>query len=263
MLYVTCFSREYVVLSVHIRKHLGDLRLDVSFQVDGCAITAVFGPSGAGKTTLINCIAGLLRPDEGRIECGGTPYFDARQGINLSPERRRVGYVFQDGRLFPHMSVRSNLLFGRRFRPGPVDGAATLEAVVDLLDIGPLLDRRPVTLSGGEKQRVALGRALLCRPAVLLMDEPLTALDPPRKAELMDYIARIPEVWSIPILYVTHSPEELIRLARHLLVLRHGAVAAFGPLDEVLADPAVAGLTPPTAFHLYPAGENHVHPLPA
>ena len=159
--------------------------------------------------------------------------------------------------------MRSNLLFGRRFRPGPVDGAATLEAVVDLLDIGPLLDRRPVTLSGGEKQRVALGRALLCRPAVLLMDEPLTALDPPRKAELMDYIARIPEVWSIPILYVTHSPEELIRLARHLLVLRHGAVAAFGPLDKVLADPAVAGLTPPTAFHLYPAGENHVHPLPA
>ena len=115
------------MLSVHIRKHQGDLRLDVSFQVDGCAITAVFGPSGAGKTPLINCIAGLLRPDEGRIECGGTPYFDARQGINLSPERRRVGYVFQDGRLFPHMSVRANLLFGRRFRPGPVDGAATLE----------------------------------------------------------------------------------------------------------------------------------------
>lgn len=252
------------MLSVRIRKHQGDLPLDVAFEAGGCAITAVFGPSGAGKTTLINCIAGLIRPDEGRIVCGGVPYFDAERRIDLKPEQRRVGYVFQDGRLFPHLSVRANLLFGRRFhRPEQLGNAADLKAVVELLDIGPLLERRPATLSGGEKQRVALGRALLCRPAVLLMDEPLTALDPSRKAELMIYIARIPDAWNVPILYVTHSPEELIRLARHLLVLRHGTQIAFGPVDTVLADPAVAGLTPPASFHPFRMGENHDRPLSA
>ena len=192
------------MLSVKLNKRLGDFSLNMDFHLVERSICALFGPSGSGKSTLINCISGLLTPDDGHIACEGEVWFDSEQGVNLPPERRETGYVFQDGRLFPHLNVRENLLFGRRFRPGKGADALNLDDAVDLLGIGHLLRRMPATLSGGEKQRVAIGRALLCRPRLLLMDEPLTALDPARRDELMDYIARIPGVWKVPILYVTH-----------------------------------------------------------
>lgn len=163
------------MLSVTLSKRLGDFSLHMEFRLAERSVCALFGPSGSGKSTLINCIAGLLKPDAGRIECDGDIWFDAEQGIHLPPERREIGYVFQDGRLFPHLRVRENLLFGQRFRPGrPGNGAdLSLEDAVELLGIAHLLRRMPATLSGGEKQRVAIGRALLRRPRLLLMDEPL------------------------------------------------------------------------------------------
>ncbi len=234
------------MLSVKLNKRLGDFSLNLEFRLAERSICALFGPSGSGKSTLINCIAGLLTPDAGRIECDGDIWFDAASGKNLPPERREIGYVFQDGRLFPHLSVRDNLLFGRRFRGGSqsADGALSLDAAAELLGIAPLLRRMPSTLSGGEKQRVAIGRALLCRPRLLLMDEPLTALDPARRAELMDYIARIPTAWNVPVLYVTHSAEEALRLAPSSLLVRQGVLDAFGPTRDILRK---AGALPPSS----------------
>lgn len=232
------------MLSVKLNKRLGDFSLNMDFHLVERSICALFGPSGSGKSTLINCISGLLTPDDGHIACEGEVWFDSEQGVNLPPERRETGYVFQDGRLFPHLNVRENLLFGRRFRPGKGADALNLDDAVDLLGIGHLLRRMPATLSGGEKQRVAIGRALLCRPRLLLMDEPLTALDPARRDELMDYIARIPGVWKVPILYVTHSVEEALRLAPSTLLVRHGRPAAFGSTADVLRDAAAGSASP-------------------
>lgn len=207
------------MLQVSIQKQLEAFALQVSFVLASRGITVLWGASGSGKTTLLQCLAGLLRPDAGRIACREAVWFDAERGVCLAPERRRLGYVFQDVRLFPHLSVRSNMLFGRRFR-GP--SGVSFEDVVALLGLGRLLHRTPSDLSGGEKQRVAVGRALLACPELLLMDEPLTGLDRGKREEIMAYVKAIPERFGVPILYVTHSDAERRFLADRVLNLEDG-----------------------------------------
>ena len=209
-------------MQVSIQKQLEAFALQVSFVLASHGITVLWGASGSGKTTLLQCLAGLLRPDAGRIACREAVWFDAERGVCLAPERRRLGYVFQDVRLFPHLSVRSNMLFGRRFR-GP--SGVSFEDVVGLLGLGRMLHRTPSDLSGGEKQRVAVGRALLACPELLLMDEPLTGLDRGKREEIMAYIKAIPERFDVPILYVTHSDAELRFLADRVLNLEDGKLA--------------------------------------
>ena len=210
------------MLQVSIQKQLEAFALQVSFVLASRGITVLWGASGSGKTTLLQCLAGLLRPDAGRIACREAVWFDAERGVCLAPERRRLGYVFQDVRLFPHLSVRSNMLFGRRFR-GP--SGVSFEDVVALWGLGRLLHRTPSDLSGGEKQRVAVGRALLACPELLLMDEPLTGLDRGKREEIMAYIKAIPERFGVPILYVTHSDAERRFLADRVLNLEDGKLA--------------------------------------
>ena len=212
------------MLQVSIQKQLEAFALQVSFVLASHGITVLWGASGSGKTTLLQCLAGLLRPDAGRIACREAVWFDAERGVCLAPERRRLGYVFQDVRLFPHLSVRSNMLFGRRFR-GP--SGVSFEDVVGLLGLGRLLHRTPSDLSGGEKQRVAVGRALLACPELLLMDEPLTGLDRGKREEIMAYIKAIPERFDVPILYVTHSDAERRFLADRVLNLEDGKLTEY------------------------------------
>lgn len=192
---------------VDVAKRVGEAEIRVTFST-GPGLTALFGPSGSGKTSLLNMVAGLLRPDTGHIRVAGETLFG--DGIDLPPEQRRAGYVFQDRRLFPHLSVRANLAYGQRADAAPV---MALEAAARFLGIAPLLDRKPATLSGGEAQRVAIGRALLSSPRFLLMDEPLVALDRARADEIMGLIEQIRDEMRLPILYVTHSPAEVERLA--------------------------------------------------
>lgn len=223
-------------LQIDVRKRLGafDFAADLDLPLQG--LTAIFGASGAGKSTLVNVVAGLHRPDAGRVAVGSTVFYDAAAGISVPVERRALGYVFQDARLFPHLSVRSNLTFGLR-RAGARAAASrvTLDGVVALLGLQSLLERKPHTLSGGEKQRIALGRALLAQPRLLLMDEPLASLDTPRKAEILPYIERLRDEIGIPILYVSHALDEVLRLATSLVLLDRGKVVAAGALDDVLA----------------------------
>src|SRR4029077_11243429 len=197
-------------------------------------LTALFGRSGSGKTTLVDIVGGLIRPDRGRIAIDGQVLVDTERGIFVPKHRRRIGYVFQDSRLFPHLSVRSNLLYGRWFA-GDGGTAANLASVVDLLGIGRLLERRPDSLSGGETQRVAIGRALLAQPRALLMDEPLASLDEARRAEILPYIERLRDEAGVPILYVSHSVAEVARLATTVVILSEGQVTAVGPVADVLA----------------------------
>ena len=211
-------------MQVSIQKQLEAFALQVSFVLASRGITVLWGASGSGKTTLLQCLAGLLRPDAGRIACREAVWFDAERGVCLAPERRRLGYVFQDVRLFPHLSVRSNMLFGRRFR-GP--SGVSFEDVVALLGLGRLLHRTPSDLSGGEKQRVAVGRALLACPELLLMDEPLTGLDRGKREEIMAYIKAIPERFGVPVLYVTHSDAERRFLADRVLNLEDGKLTDY------------------------------------
>ncbi len=211
-------------MQVSIQKQLEAFALQVSFVLASHGITVLWGASGSGKTTLLQCLAGLLRPDAGRIACREAVWFDAERGVCLAPERRRLGYVFQDVRLFPHLSVRSNILFGRRFR-GP--SGVSFEDVVALLGLGRLLHRTPSDLSGGEKQRVAVGRALLACPELLLMDEPLTGLDRGKREEIMAYVKAIPERFGVPILYVTHSDAERRFLADRVLNLEDGKLTEY------------------------------------
>ena len=215
------------MLSVAVEHYFGSFRLDAAFDSTG-GLTALFGRSGAGKTSLINAIAGLLRPDRGRISLDDEVLIDTERGIFVPARRRRIGYVFQEGRLFPHMNVRQNLLYGRWFAPRG-GGAAEIEQIVDLLGIAPLLQRRPANLSGGEKQRVAIGRALLARPRLLVMDEPLASLDEARKTEVLPYIERLRDAAGVPIVYVSHQVAEVARLATTMVVLSEGRVAAVGP----------------------------------
>lgn len=227
-------------LSVAITHAFPGFALDVAFDA-GPGVTALFGRSGAGKTTVVNAVAGLLRPDRARIATGGDVLTDTGRGIFLPPHKRRIGYVFQDARLFPHLSVRGNLDYGRRFAPRDArPGDARVTEIVDLLGIAALLDRRPGALSGGERQRVALGRAILSGPRLLLMDEPLAALDEARKAEILPYLERLRDL-GLPILYVSHAVAEIARLANRVVMLDAGRVTAAGPAPDVLADPASAG----------------------
>jgi len=228
------------ILSVAVGHRQGAFALSARFETPG-GVTALFGRSGSGKTTLVNAIGGLLRPDRGRVALGDTVLLDTERGLFVPRHRRRIGIVFQEGRLFPHLSVRQNLLFGRWFAPRDEEGV-DVGMVVDLLGIGPLLGRRPAGLSGGEKQRVAIGRALLSKPRLLLMDEPLAALDDQRKAEILPYIERLRDEAGVPIVYVSHSVAEVARLADTLVVLEEGRVTAAGPAADMLARLNVAPL---------------------
>ena len=216
------------MLSIQIQKKLGDLDLNVDLQLPMTGITAIFGRSGAGKTSLIQAISGLSVPDVGCIRLGQHRLFDSNCGLSLPVNKRRIGYVFQDARLFPHYTVAGNLMYGIR-QKDPV----YFDQIVTLLGIQPLLTRYPAGLSGGEKQRVAIGRALLSRPDLLLMDEPLAALDLPRKKELIGYLEQLAQKVNLPILYVTHSLDEIARLADHIVVLHQGLVVASGRFDDV------------------------------
>jgi molybdate transport system ATP-binding protein len=227
------FPRGLSVLDVNVQKQLGAFELSARFVAAHCA-TALFGPSGAGKTSVVNMIAGLVTPDRGSITLDDTVLFDAEKCVNVPPHQRRIGYVFQEGRLFPHLSVRQNLDYGRRMSGAPRH-AAEFEQIAALLDIGHLLDRRPGKLSGGERQRVAVGRALLMRPRLLLLDEPLASLDTGHKREILPYLVRLRDEAKIPLVYVTHAPAELRRIATTVVRLDNGRAIASGGL-ELLQD---------------------------
>jgi molybdate transport system ATP-binding protein len=226
-----------MTLSIDILKTVGDFTLDVVFEAPP-GVTAVLGRSGAGKSTLVAAIAGLSKPDDGRIMLGADTLFDRGSHINARAGNRRVGVVFQDSRLFPHLSVRSNLMFGRKRRRDARE--PTFDQVVETLGISALLDRRPRSLSGGERQRVAIGRALLSGPRALLFDEPLAALDAERKAEIMPFLERVVAEVPLPVLYVTHALEEARRLAGRLVVLEAGKVVAQGEVEAAIAAAGLA-----------------------
>jgi molybdate transport system ATP-binding protein len=216
-----------VKIEVACSTRLGDFALDVDFSAEA-PVLALVGRSGSGKTSVVNAIAGLMRPARGRIAFDDQVLFDSARGVDLAPERRRVGYVFQDALLFPHLTVRANLHYGHR-----VGARIGLDAVVALLGIESLLERRPAGLSGGEKQRVAIGRALLADPRLLLMDEPLASLDNPRRMEVLRYVERLRDEFGMPVVYVSHSVAEVTRLADHVVLLDAGRVLASGPVMDI------------------------------
>jgi molybdate transport system ATP-binding protein len=224
------------MLHVDVSKRLGDFTIEASFASEG-RVTGLFGASGAGKTSLVNMIAGLLRPDRGSIVIDGETLDDTSARSHIAVHRRRIGYVFQDARLFPHLDVRGNLDYGRRMNRLTEDDTHW-KRVTELLDIGNLLDRRPGKLSGGERQRVALGRALLSQPRLLLMDEPLGSLDEDRKEEILPYLVRLRDEAGIPMVYVSHDPSEMRKLATQIAIIQRGRVTAFGGVDVLPALPA-------------------------
>ena len=226
------------MLTIDVQKQVGDIAMSFAFQSEGL-VTGLFGPSGAGKSTLVNMIAGLVTPDLGHIALGDVVLFDAVTGVNIPANRRRIGYVFQEGRLFPHLSVAKNLDYGRWMAGLPRDEAAR-ERVVAMLDIAPLLQRRPGKLSGGERQRVAIGRALMMHPRLLLLDEPLASLDPARKTEIMPYLVRLRDEARVPMVYVSHYARELKRIANIVVRLEKGRVLALGGSDILTRDDEVA-----------------------
>ncbi len=225
-------------LDVRITLTLGTFALDVALSA-GEGVTALFGRSGAGKTTVLKAIAGLVRPSSGHIRLGGRVLFDAGAGIHIPPERRGVGFAFQDARLFPHLSVRANLRYGRR-RSGRSPPA--FDTVVDLLGVADLLDRRPVGLSGGERQRVAIGRALLSAPDLLVLDEPLSSIDRARRDEILPFLDRVRLEAGIPILLVTHEPDEILRLANDVVVMEAGRTVAQGTVADMFARPETSAI---------------------
>lgn len=217
-----------MTLQIRLKKQLGNLCIDTDLNLQESGITALFGRSGAGKTSIINLIAGLQTPDTGKIVIGERVVFDAEQNINLAPEKRQIGYVFQGSRLFPHYTVSGNLRYGQRSK-----ASQQLTLIAELLGIEHLLHRYPAALSGGEQQRVAIGRALLSNPAMLLMDEPLASLDEPRKKELLPYIEQLVKEVNIPIIYVSHSLDELLRLADQMVLLDQGKVVHCGAVADI------------------------------
>ncbi|MDN5870495.1 MAG: molybdenum ABC transporter ATP-binding protein [Nitrococcus sp.] len=230
-----------MTIEVDVERRLGDVEIQARFTSEP-GITVLFGRSGAGKSSVINMISGLLKPERGRIAVNGQVLFDHERRINLPARKRRIGYIFQEHRLFPHLKVRRNLLYGQRFTP-PAERYVTLEKIVDLLGISHLLERRPPMLSGGERQRVAIGRALLASPRLLLMDEPLASLDTARKNEILPYIERLRDELGLPIFYVSHQFGEVRRLADMLVFMADGRVVVAGPLSEVTGRLDLASLT--------------------
>jgi len=225
------------VLHVDIAKKVGEFTLEAAFTGEGRVI-GLFGASGAGKSLLINIIAGLLKPDRGVVTLEGETLDDTAANVHIPPYRRRIGYVFQDSRLFPHLNVSQNLDYGRRMNRLTEDPAQR-KRVVALLDIGHLLDRRPGRLSGGERQRIAIGRALLSKPRLLLLDEPLGALDEGRKLEILPYLVRLRDVGGIPMVYVSHDAAELRQLATQIVMLKRGRITAFGGVKVLSVQTAV------------------------
>lgn len=234
------------MIHVDVALRRGDFALEARFETPEAGVVALFGRSGCGKTTLVNLIGGLLRPDRGRIDIGGERLLDTQGGIWIEPEKRHVGYVFQDARLFPHLTVGENLGYGMRRSRGRAP-VADYDAIVALLALGPLLRRRPHSLSGGERQRVALGRALLAQPRLLLLDEPLASLDAARREEVLPYLEALRLRLALPMIYVSHAFDEVLRLATHLVVLDAGRVVAQGPLAEVSLDASLTAIVGPTA----------------
>ena len=220
------------MLHIDVKKQLGTLPLEAHLEIPSQGVTALFGLSGSGKSSLINLVSGLIDPDEGVIALNDRELFNSAENVCVPINRRNIGYVFQDARLFPHYTVNGNLRYGMKNT-----SKDEFNYIVELLGIGHLLKRYPITLSGGEKQRVAIGRALLTDPEILLMDEPLSALDLPRKRELMNYLERLSKEISIPILYVTHSLDELLRLAERVVLLTNGKVEAYDVLENIWESP--------------------------
>ena len=223
------------MIEVAFKHELPGARFDVAFAVDADGLTALFGRSGGGKSTIFNVIAGALRPHVGRIAVRGTTFLDTARGISLPIEQRKIGYIFQDSRLFPHLSVHANVLYG--FKRARAEPFVVPEQAIELLGLETLLARRPHHLSGGERQRVAIARAILAQPSLLLMDEPLSSLDPPRKAELLPYIERLRDELAVPIIYISHEFNEVMRLADTLVVVDRGSIVRSGPLLELAGDP--------------------------
>ena len=217
------------MIEIDVEKRVGNFTLEAQFEAPSSGVTALFGRSGSGKTTLIDMIAGLISPTRGRIVVDQQVMFDSEQHVDLPPEKRQLGYVFQEDRLFPHMSVASNLRYGHSDANNDPD----FNRIVELLGIGPLLDRRPGSLSGGEKQRVSIGRALLANPRLLLMDEPLASLDSARRNEILPFIEEFSCELNIPIIYVSHAMDEIIRLADTIVLISDGRVATVGSMEEV------------------------------
>lgn len=218
------------MLSVQLEKGYPQFAIRADFRTDAGSISALFGRSGAGKTSIVDMIAGLTRPDAGKIEIDGEVLFDAAEGIDLPPEKRRVGYVFQNSRLFPHMNVRRNLLYGASAAAG-----GDFRQIAHLLDLQPLMTRNPVKLSGGERQRVAIGRALLSQPRLLLMDEPLAGIDVQRRNEILPFLDRLREEVELTMLYVSHEIEEVIRLADNMILVSDGTIAASGAVEDIMS----------------------------
>lgn len=230
------------MLNVDITQQLGAFQLDARFSSDARLI-ALFGRSGAGKTSILSAIAGAKRPDRGHIEIDNVVFFDSSSGYWLPPEQRRVGYVFQDGLLFPHLTVAANLQYANNARNPATSRHIELSKVVDLLGLAPLLSRLPRTLSGGERQRVAIGRALLSQPRLMLLDEPLASVDGTRKSEILTYIEQLRDEFGIPIVLVSHALDEVIRLADQLVLIDDGKVRACGDVDEIMGNLDLAPLT--------------------
>jgi molybdate transport system ATP-binding protein len=229
------------MLEIELHKQRGEFKLDVAFTAPNGSIVALFGPSGCGKSTTIDLIAGLLEPDRGRIEVNGRVLFDLQRGIHIAAERRRIGYVFQDARLFPHLTAEQNLRYGLR-RARPNGEGIEFAPTVDLLGLGALLQRRPHQLSGGERQRVAIGRALLSQPRLLLLDEPLAALDFARRDEVLPYLERLRNYLRIPMVYVSHQFDEVLRLATHVVLMDRGQSLAAGSLTSISMHPSLSAL---------------------
>lgn len=249
------------MLRVELRKRRGDFALDAGFSAPTPGVTALFGRSGCGKSTLISLIAGLLEPDAGRILIGEDVLFDDERDLSIDARHRRIGVVFQDPRLFPHLSVQGNLDYGARRVPRGISRIVSFDDVVSLLGLGGLLHRRPHELSGGEKQRVAFGRALLSQPRLLLLDEPLASLDLARREEVLPYLERLRDAFAIPIVYVSHQFDEVLRLATRVVLLEAGRSIAEGDIATVSRDPQLRAIVGPDSVGAVLSG--HVERLDA